>query len=59
MEVNLNAVVDPKIKIEQLVQVPAEAVLFDRSDNAQQPGIFKKFTQHGFIVNAQFHHLVV
>jgi hypothetical protein len=39
--------------------VPAEAVLLDRSDDAQQPGIFKKFTQHGLIVNAQFHHRVV
>jgi hypothetical protein len=34
IEVNLNAVVDPEIKIEQLVQVPAKAVLLNRSHNA-------------------------
>jgi hypothetical protein len=56
---NFNAVINPEIKIKQLIQVPAEAILFDRSHNAQQPCIFKKFTQHGLIVNAQFHHRVV
>jgi len=59
VEMNFDAVINPEIKIEQLVQVPAKAVLFDRSDDTQQSCIFKKLTQHGFIVNTQFHLLLV
>jgi hypothetical protein len=59
VEMNFNAVINPEIKIKQLIQVPAEAVLLDRSHNTQQSCIFKKLTQHGFIVNTQFHLLLI
>jgi hypothetical protein len=34
VEMNFDAVINPEIKIEQLIQVPAEAVLLNRSHNA-------------------------
>ena len=52
---NFNAVIDPEIEIEQLVQVPAKTVLFNGRYDAQQAGVFKKFFKHGLIVNPQFH----